>query len=488
MRIDLIEEKLKTIDITKEAPETEPDRQYYFIKKLKPLVAEKIGFTGRPLTYKVTTFGCQMNAKDSEKLAGILEMIGYKEAADDNCDFVIYNTCTVRENANLKIYGRLGYLSKLKKKNPNMVIALCGCMMQEKQVVEKIKTSYKFVDIVFGTHNIYQFAELIYTRFVSENKKTLISILEKSELVVEALPTNEKYGFKAGVNIMYGCNNFCTFCIVPKVRGREKSRKPDRIVEEVKELVAGGIKEVMLLGQNVNSYGNDNKEIEMDFADLLTEVSKVEGLKRIRFMSPHPKDFSDKVIDVIANNPKVCNHVHMPLQSGSSRLLKKMNRCYDKDEYMVLVKKIKERIPNVALTTDIIVGFPGETEEDFLETMDVCRQAKFSSAYTFQYSVRTGTPAAKFPDQVPADVMQERFDRLLELMHEVTAEEAMRFTGMDTEVLVEEYNEEKKTLTGRMDNNMLVHFEGCPNLLGELVTVHLDECKGFYYFGTLVNN
>ncbi|MBP3237641.1 MAG: tRNA (N6-isopentenyl adenosine(37)-C2)-methylthiotransferase MiaB [Lachnospiraceae bacterium] len=495
MNQDYLEELFNKIDISLPAPEREPERQYYFMKKLRSGIKEMSERIGHTPAYHVETFGCQMNAKDSEKLSGILSAIGFIEATGEkNADFVIYNTCTVRENANLKVYGRVGFLGNLKKKNPNMLIALCGCMMQEEHVVEKIRTSYGFVDLVFGTHNLYMFAELLYECLNRKDRKPLVRVLAASDKIVENLPSEQKFSFKAGVNISYGCNNFCTYCIVPYVRGREKSRRPDEIVAEVKRLVDNGVKEVMLLGQNVNSYGNDFRkssdipeECKKDFPELLKMVSEVPGLMRIRFMTPHPKDLSDKLIEEIANNPKVCKHVHLPMQSGSSRILQKMNRHYTKEDYLDLVKKIKDKIPGVALTTDIIVGFPGETEEDFEDTLDVVRQAVFSSAYTFQYSKRTGTPAASYPDQVPENVVSERFDRLLALIHETSEKLADKAVGSTVDVLVEEINESKDTLTGRMDNNMLVHFKGENRLLGCIVKVKLEECKGFYYTGSVLN-
>ncbi len=496
MERDHIEEVMESIDLSLPAPETEPRRQYYFMKLLRQLIAEKAEKKGRSLTYHVETFGCQMNAKDSEKLAGILSVIGYKESNDEKADFVIYNTCTVRENANLKVYGRVGWLGNIKKKNPDMIIALCGCMMQEKHVVEKIKSSYRFVDLVFGTHNIYMLAELIYNCLTAPDKKgPLVKVYDEALQIVEDLPSEQKYGFKAGVNISYGCNNFCTYCIVPYVRGRERSRMPEEIVNEVKDLSMHGVKEIMLLGQNVNSYGNDfkkaaiaegkNPENIIDFPGLLRLVAQVPGIERIRFMTPHPKDLSDELIEVIAEEPKVCKHVHLPLQSGSSRLLAKMNRHYTKEDYLLLVEKIRNRINDVALTTDIIVGFPGETEEDFEDTIDVVKKARFASAYTFQYSKRTGTPAASFPDQVPEEIVSKRFERLLSVIHETSDELAKEATGSTVCVLVEEINKAKGTLTGRMNNNMLVHFEGDEELLGKLVNVKLEECKGFYYLGKI---
>lgn len=482
-------EILDSIDIYSAPPEREPQRQYYFMKKLQGIVREISAKKGRPLTYHVETFGCQMNAKDSEKLAGILQLIGYCETDSEKADFVIYNTCTVRENANTKVYGRIGYLGNLKSGNPDMMIAVCGCMTQETHVVEKIKQSYRFVDIVFGTHNIYKLAELLYIRIEDRKSgkpsaKPLVEIYEEAREIVEELPSELKYGFKAGVNIMYGCNNFCSYCIVPYVRGRERSRKSEDIVQEVKRLADNGVIEVMLLGQNVNSYGRDLAS-KTTFPEILNMVSKTDGIRRIRFMTPHPKDLSDNLITEIAENPKVCKHVHLPMQSGSTDILKKMNRHYTKESYLELVHKIKDRIPGVALTTDIIVGFPGETDEDFEDTVDVVRKAGFTSAYTFQYSKRRGTPAARFENQVPEDVVKARFDRLLETIHEVTAEVTNAATGSLTQVLVEDFNAEKGTLTGRMDNNLLVHFKGSKELLGQIVTVKLEVCKGFYYFGSL---
>ena len=349
------------IALTDVIPQDSLERQLYFIEKCKAYVADLQEKLGRPLTCCTQTFGCQMNARDSEKLLGILTEIGYVPVETEEADLVLYNTCTVRENANLRVYGRLGHLNGLKKKNPHMIIALCGCMMQETQVVEKIKQSYRFVDIMFGTFNIFKLAELLYSRWTQEDQ--IIDIWDSTKEVVEELPTMRKYPFKSGVNIMYGCNNFCSYCIVPYVRGREKSREPKEIIMEIERLVKDGVKEVMLLGQNVNSYGK-NLSVPVTFAELLQEVEKIDGLERIRFMTPHPKDLSDDLIDVMSKSKKICNHVHLPVQSGSSRLLKLMNRNYTKEHYLELVDKIRSKMPDVSLTTDIIVGFPGETEED----------------------------------------------------------------------------------------------------------------------------
>mgnify|MGYP003221648935 FL=1 len=479
-----LEEILEKIDLNEAPPAEEPMRQYYFMKKAQMLVKQKSEELGRPLTYHVTTFGCQMNARDSEKLVGILDEVGYTEVEDENADFVIYNTCTVRENANQRVYGRLGYLHSIKKKKPHMMIALCGCMMQEAQVVEKLKKSYSFVNLIFGTHNIYKFSELIVTAL--ESDRMVIDIWKDTDKIVEDLPSERKYAFKSGVNIMFGCNNFCSYCIVPYVRGRERSRNLKDIVREIEKLVEDGVKEVMLLGQNVNSYGK-NLEEPVTFAQLLKEIEKIEGLERIRFMTSHPKDLSDELIEVMKDSKKICRHLHLPLQSGSSRILKIMNRHYDKERYLTLVKKIKTAMPDISLTTDIIVGFPGETEEDFLETMDVVKKVRFDSAFTFLYSKRTGTPAAVMENQISEDVMKDRFDRLLEEVQTIGREMSSRDTGSVQEVLVEEVNEHDPSLvTGRMSNNLLVHFPGDASLIGNIVSVHLDECRGFYYMGTKV--
>lgn len=465
-------------------PVDESKKQYVYIEKCKERLNEISKELGRPLTACVTTFGCQMNARDSEKIIGILHQVGYTITEDENADFVIFNTCTVRENANLKVYGHLGFLKKLKEKNPHMIIALCGCMMQEPTVVEKIKKSYSFVDLIFGTHNIFKFAELLYNRF--ESNRMIIDLWKDTTEIVEDLPSERKYKFKAGVNIMFGCNNFCSYCIVPYVRGRERSRNPEDIVKEIKGLVADGVVEIMLLGQNVNSYGK-NLEQPMTFAELLREIEKIDGLERIRFMTSHPKDLSDELIETMKESKKICTHLHLPVQSGSSKILGVMNRKYDKEHYLNLVDKLRTAMPELSLTTDIIVGFPGETEEDFLETLDVVEKARYDSAFTFIYSKRTGTPAAAMENQVSEEEIKDRFNRLLKVVQRISAEEAMKNTGKVLSVLVEEKNEQDETLmTGRLSNNLLVHFKGDESLIGSIVPVKLVECKGFYYMGELV--
>nr|UWG91274.1 MAG: Uncharacterized protein family UPF0004 [Bacteriophage sp.] len=494
----LKEISLDLVNIDAQAPEFEPNRQFYFMAKARDYVKRKSAELGRPMTFFTQTFGCQMNARDSEKLLGILETIGYQAVETEDADFVLYNTCTVRENANLRVYGRLGQLGARKKKHPHMMIALCGCMMQEKEVVEKIKKTYRFVDLIFGTHNIFKLAELVSICLEErleeleaqgrEDKKPkhkmVVDVWKDTDQIVEDLPVERKYSFKSGVNIMFGCNNFCSYCIVPYVRGRERSRRPGEIIGEIKNLVEDGVVEVMLLGQNVNSYGKGLDE-PLNFAELLEEVEKIEGLERIRFMTSHPKDLSDELIEVMAKSKKICRHLHLPLQSGSSRILKAMNRRYTKEQYLALAEKIKTAIPDISLTTDIIVGFPGETEEDFQETLDVVRKVRFDSAFTFIYSKRTGTPAAKMEDQVPEDVVKVRFDRLLKEVQEIAAEKSARLTGQVQDVLVESVNhQDDSLLTGRLGNNSVVHFPGGKELIGQIIPVRLDECKGFYYIGS----
>ena len=461
----------------------ETEKQAYYIAKCKEIISNREKELGRKLKACVATFGCQMNFKDSEKLTGILNEIGYEETEDEHADLVLYNTCTVRENANLKIYGRLGYLSKLKKENSNMIIGLCGCMMQEEHVVEKIKKSYKFVDLIFGTHNIFKLAELLYERL--SGQKSVIDIWQGTTEIVEDLPSERKYSFKSGVNIMYGCNNFCSYCIVPYVRGRERCRKPEDIINEIKKLVSEGVVEIMLLGQNVNSYGK-TLENPMTFAQLLQKIEKIDGLKRVRFMTSHPKDLSDELIDVMAHSKKICKQMHLPLQSGSDRLLKIMNRHYDKQHYLEIVDKLRKAIPDIGISTDIIVGFPGETEEDFNETLDVVKKVQYDSAFTFIYSKRSGTPAAEMENQVPQDVVKDRFDRLLKVVNEISSKKTAKYEGTTQLVMAEEVNShDPELITGRLSNNTVVHFKGTKDLIGQELKVKLLKAKGFYYFGEI---
>ncbi len=474
---------LDDIDTKAKPPVEEPDRQYYFIAKCREWVrAFKQRYGRLPESY-VLNMGCQMNARDSEKLTAILEQAGFLQAKTEEADFVIYNTCTVRENANNKVYGHLGLLNAYKKKNPHMKIALCGCMMQEPTAVSTIKHRYSFVDLVFGTHNIYKFAELLDSSLHSDTM--VVDVWEDTDRIVEELPAKRKYRFKSGVNIMFGCNNFCSYCIVPYVRGRERSRKPEEILKEIRFLAADGVKEVMLLGQNVNSYGK-NLTDPLTFAQLLEKVEQIDGIERIRFMTSHPKDLSDDLIEAMRRSKKICNHLHLPLQSGSSRILNLMNRRYDKEHYLNLVDRIRKAVPDLAITTDIIVGFPGETEEDFLETMDVVKKVRFDSAFTFLYSKRTGTPAASMDEQIPEHIAKERFDRLLREVQAIAAQKADCLTGRTLPVLAEEINrQDASLLTGRLTNNSVVHFAGTKEMIGTIQQVYLKESRGFYYIGSL---
>lgn len=491
---------LDKIDLNAKPPTEEPDRQYFYMAKCCKYTIELAKKLNRQPTFFVQTFGCQMNARDSEKLAGILYQVGYEEAEEEEkADFIIYNTCTVRDNANQRVYGRLGYLGSMKKKNPHLRIALCGCMMQEQSVIDKITKSYNFVDLIFGTHNIFKFAELLATMFESsmvdeheksstnKKRKTIIDIWQETDYIVEELPVNRKYSYKSGINIMFGCNNFCSYCIVPYVRGRERSREPKEIIREIERLVADGVVEIMLLGQNVNSYGK-NLEQPITFAKLLQEIENIDGIKRIRFMTSHPKDLSDELISVMKDSKKICHHLHLPLQSGSDRILHAMNRRYTKEQYLALVEKIKAAIPDIAITTDIIVGFPGETKEDVDETIDVVKKAGFDNAFTFIYSKRTGTKAAAMENQVPEEIVKANFDRLLKTVQDTAKERTLLLQGKVMEALVEEINEQDSSLvTGRLSNNMLVHFPADASYIGKLVMVSLDECHGFYYTGRIVN-
>ena len=479
-----IEAQIAGMDLTAPAPVSEPARQYYYMGKARTHVEKLKQKLGRIPTFHVTTFGCQMNARDSEKLEGILECVGFTKKEEEDADFVIFNTCTVRDNADQRVYGRLGEIKGFKKKNPDMKIALCGCMMQEQGISEKIRESYRFVDLIFGTHNIYKFAELLTALF--ETDGMLIDIWKDTDQIVEDLPVERKYPFKSGINIMFGCNNFCSYCIVPYVRGRERSRNPRDIIREIENLVADGVVEIMLLGQNVNSYGKTLKE-PMTFAELLKEIEKIDGLKRIRFMTSHPKDLSEELIQVMKESTKICRHLHLPLQAGSDRILKAMNRGYTKEQYLALAAHIREEIPDIAITTDLIVGFPGETPADVEETIDVVKKVQYDNAFTFIYSKRTGTPAAAMENQVPREVVKEGFDKLLKVVQDTARERVKRYEGQVMDALVEEVNEQDASLlTGRLSNNTLVHFKGDRSLIGKIVNVKLTEYRGFYYLGEMV--
>ena len=462
----------------------EAEKQIKYLDEIRAVLDGQSGNDCAARKACVVTFGCQMNARDSEKLRGMAAAAGYAVTdEEEGADLVIYNTCTVRENADNHVYGRLGRLGGMKKKHPGMTVAICGCMMQEPHIVEKIRRSYPHVDIIFGTHNLYAFPELLY-KHISEGKRVR-EILDGTDLIVEDLPVERTYPFKSGINIMFGCNNFCSYCIVPYVRGRERSRDPEDILSEIRRLADDGVKEIMLLGQNVNSYGLDSAS-GWTFPRLLAESAKIPGIERVRFMTSHPKDLSDELIDVIAADETICRHIHLPVQSGSTGILKKMNRRYTRDDYLALVERIRNKIPDVSLTTDIIVGFPSETEEDFDDTLSLIRECRFDSAFTFIYSKRSGTPAARMEDQIPGDIVHQRFDRLLKEVKEVCEKESARFESRVMDVLVESLNRDEGLVTGRISQNITVHLKGSAEDIGKIIPVRLDECKGFYYFGERV--
>jgi len=436
-------------------------------------------------SFHIQTFGCQMNEHDSETLAGMLEELGYIENKDKKAaDVAIINTCSVRDNADKRFFGTLGSLKRVKEDRPDVVVAVCGCMMQQQHVIDTLKAKYPWVDLIFGTHNIHEFPRLL-TNVLNERNK-VVDVWEKGGDIIEGLPAKRMYPFKAFVNIMYGCNNFCTYCIVPFTRGRERSRQPDEIMKEVTELIASGVKEITLLGQNVNSYGNGS-DISVDFADLINLLNDVEGLERIRFMTSHPKDLSDKLIQAYRDCDKLCNYIHLPVQSGSTEILKRMNRKYTKEDYMLLIKKLKTAVPTIAITTDIIVGFPGETEADFAETLDLVNQVRFDSAFTFLYSIRKGTPAEKYTEQVPEAVKHERFNRLVDLLNEISAEKNKACEGLVLPVLVEGPSKTNaNTFTGRTESGKITNFNGTPDLVGQIVPVKITEGKTFSLFGDIL--
>ncbi len=437
--------------------------------------------------YNIITFGCQMNEHDSETIAGMLQEKGCVETMSrDDSDITIINTCSVRENADKRFFGTLGQLKKLKEKNPEYVACVCGCMMQQQHIIDTIKSKYPWVDIIFGTHNIHRFPELL--EKVYSEKKKIAETFEDSDQIVEGLPAKRLYKHKSFVNIMYGCNNFCTYCIVPYTRGREKSRKPEDIVREITGLVADGVKEVTLLGQNVNSYrGAGESGSECDFADLIYLINDIEGLERIRFMTSHPKDLSDKLIQAFVDCDKLCNYIHLPVQAGSDRVLRRMNRKYTREKYLEVVERLRKAVPDIAISTDIIVGFPGETEEDFEETLSLVRSVKYDSAFTFLYSVRQGTPAAEYEDQIPEEVKHQRFDRLVDAVNADSAEKNAAYKGRIERVLVEGVSKKNEnTLTGRTEGFKLVDFEGGRELIGQMVNVEITEGKTFSLTGKIV--
>lgn len=423
-----------------------------------------------------------MNEHDSETIAGMLSEMGFSQAPErDGADVVVINTCSVRENADKRFFGTLGQLKHIKKDNPDFTVCVCGCMMQQQHIIDSIKSKYPWVDVIFGTHNIHEFPRLLET--VLSEKEKIIDVWENGGDIIEGLPAKRLYRHKAFVNIMYGCNNFCTYCIVPYTRGRERSRKACDILEEVRRLTEDGVREVTLLGQNVNSYmGEDGT----DFSDLIYRLNEAEGLERIRFMTSHPKDLSDKLIQAYRDCEKLCDYIHLPVQSGSSRILKKMNRKYTKDDYLRLVEKLKAAVPHIAISTDIITGFPGETEEDFEETLDLVRRVEYDSAFTFLYSIRKGTPAAEYEDQIPEEIKHERFNRLVELVNEISARKNAAYVGKTVKVLVDGPSKNNSAaLGGRTEGFKLINFEGPQDLTGKLVDVEVTAGKTFSLEGRL---
>lgn len=446
----------------------------------------KINLNKNP-KYIILTMGCQLNENDSEKLSGMIEKMGYTNTENiEEADLIVFNTCCVRENAEDKLFGKLGEAKKIKEKR-GTVIAIGGCMMQEKHIVDKLQKSYLFFDIVFGTHTLHKFPQDLYN--VILNKKRIEDIIDIDGEIIEGLPIKRNDNIKASVTIMYGCNNFCSYCIVPYVRGRERSRKPEDIINEVRELADKGYKEITLLGQNVNSYmrnevlENENEKIT-SFAKLLYAVNEIKGIERIRFISPHPKDFTEDVIDAIKKCDKVCKLIHLPLQSGNSRVLKEMNRKYTKQQYLELVEKMKKEIPNLTLSTDIIVGFPGETDEEFEDTLDVVKKVNFEQVYMFIYSRRVGTPADRMQNQVPEEQKHIRFEKLKKLVEEQIEEKNKKYINTIQKVLVEGKSKNNEDmLTGRTDSNKVVIFKGNDNLIGQIINLKIVSEHMWYLKG-----
>lgn len=460
--------------------ENDVKKQKDKILEIKHILAEL-----SPKKAYIETYGCQQNVSDSEIIMGMLCDMGYEKTDNKGeADFIIFNTCAVRENAELKVYGNLGALKHLKAKKPDTIIAVCGCMMQQKEVSDRIKSKYKHVDLVFGTHSLYSFPELVLR--VIKTKGRVIDRIDIDGRIAEDFPVRREKGACAWVSVMYGCNNFCSYCIVPYVRGRERSRDKAKIISEVKELASEGYREITLLGQNVNSYGKDLDE-NIDFADLLNDVCTIDGIERVRFMTSHPKDISDKLIDTMASNNKICKQLHLPLQAGSNRILKLMNRVYTKEEYLEKIAKVRAKMPDITLTTDIIVGFPGETKEDFEHTIDVLKKVRYDTIFSFIYSKRSGTPAAVMDDPIPMEEKKENFNRMLEVQDEISYEKNKALEGRVLRVLVEGTSKtDQSFLTGRTDGGKVVNFEGDLSLVGTFVDVEITEAKTWSLQGKII--
>ncbi len=453
--------------------------QKLYIDELKNRLANK------GLKYHIITYGCQMNVHDSEKLAGMLSEIGYTETSSQHdADLVLFNTCCVRENAELKVYGNVGALKAYKQANPNMIIGVCGCMMQQEEIAKFIVDRFPFVDLVFGTHNLHRFPQLILQALDSSH--TIIEVLDEEGTIVEHIPTKRDKGVSAWTTIMYGCNNFCSYCIVPYVRGRERSRDPEEIVNEITKLGNQGYKEITLLGQNVNSYGEDMGGGYL-FHDLLSDINKINSIERIRFMTSHPKDLSKELIRTMANSEKVCEHLHLPIQAGNNRILKAMNRKYTREEYIGLVESVREAMPDIALTTDIIVGFPGESSQEFEDTLDIIKRLKFDSAYTFIYSPRKGTPAVNIEDKISIEEKKERLAKLIEIQSKISRMKNDAYIGKVKEVLVEGRSKTNdKVLTGRTRENKIVNFIADEKVIGQLIRVKITKARSWSLEGEVL--
>lgn len=460
-------------------------RQKSYIMKLKEENMRYAAKNGQPRYALTETYGCQQNENDTERIRGMLKEAGFAFTDDSHkADVVIYNTCAVRENAEQKVFGRLGILKHIKESRPEMIIGICGCMVQQEHITEKIKKVHEHVDLVFGTHALYKMPELLHKAM--NEKKTVVDIEQSDGAIAEDIPIMRDDTKKAWVSVMYGCNNFCSYCIVPYVRGRERSREPEVVLSEVRELVDGGCSEISLLGQNVNSYGKD-LDTEIDFADLMRMVNDIDGVERIRFMTSHPKDLSDKLIETMASCDKVCAQLHLPFQAGSDKILKEMNRCYTKAEYLAKIEKVKRAIPNISLSTDVIVGFPTETEEDFEETLDVLRKVEFDNIFSFIYSRREGTPAAKLDFVLTEEEIHKNFDRLLEVQNEISKRKNEAYVGRVERVLVDGVSKnDGSTLSGRCDSSKIVNFKGDKSLIGQYINVKITEAHTWSLNGEIV--
>lgn len=472
--------------MTNYIPEDEIEKQKSFLYKIKEINNNFYVRNGRKPLANTETYGCQQNENDTERIRGMLEECGYDFCdSAENADLVIYNTCAVRENAEDRVYGRLGILKHIKESRPEMIIGLCGCMVQQEHIVERIKKVHSHVDLIFGTHALYKLPQLLYETITGTS--AVIDTENSSGAIAEDIPIKRDSSDKAWVSIMYGCNNFCSYCIVPYVRGRERSRKPEKILDEIKSLVADGVTEICLLGQNVNSYGRDLEE-SIDFSDLLRMVNALDGVRRIRFMTSHPKDFGDRLIDAMVECEKVCPQLHLPFQAGNNRVLKEMNRKYTKEEYLEKIRRVKERIPGISLSTDVIVGFPTETNADFEDTLDVLRQVEFDNIFSFIYSRREGTPAAKLDFVLTNDEIHKNFNRLLEVQNEISKRKNDAYVGKIVEVLVDGKSKNNaETLSGRTDTAKIVNFRGDESLAGKYVKVKITEAHTWSLNGELIN-